>query len=76
LQFICKYLEWMQLRTQHGNTTNVKLMTDEEMQAIEPRTCVDLFGELLYDIGLDIEEYKPFIRRNLYPRWKDGRKRR
>lgn len=75
LHFICQYMKWMVKRIEKDETTEIKLMTDSAMQAIKPETCVDLFAELCYDIKLNFEDYKPFIRRNLYPRWQDGRER-
>ena len=75
LNFICQYMKWMQKRVENEQTTEVKLITDPAMQAIKPSTCVDLFAELCYDINIDFEEYKPFVRRNLYPRWQNGRTR-
>lgn len=75
LLFINQYMKWIQKRTEAGQTTEVKLINDKQMQAIKPRICVDLFAELCYDINIDFEDYVPFIRRNLYPRWQQGRKR-
>lgn len=75
LQFICQYIKWMQKRIEAGQTTEINLITDEAMQQIKPSTCSDLFEEMCYDINIDFEDYKPFIRRNLYPRWQNGRKR-
>ena len=73
--FINQYMKWMQKRMDRGETTEIKLMMDRDMQAVKPRVCVDLFAELCYDINIKFEDYVPFIRRNLYPRWQNGRKR-
>lgn len=75
LLFINQYMKWIQKRAETDQTTEVKLITDKQMQAIKPPVCVDLFAELCYDINVDFEDYVPFIRRNLYPRWQQGRKR-
>jgi len=74
LHFICNYLKWV-LERGYNWSGHLNLLTDEELQAIKPQDCIDLFNELCYDIGLDSDDYKPFIKRNLYPRWEEGRKR-
>ncbi len=76
LNFISHYIDWMLMRILTNRTTHIKLITNREMQKIEPKVCADLFNELCYDIGLNPDDYAPFIKRNLYPRWQDGRKRR
>lgn len=75
LHFVCQYLKWMWQRYEAGITTEIKLMYDRDMQKIKPAAIIEQFNELCYDIGVDSEEYKPFIKRNLYPRWHLGRRR-
>jgi len=76
MEFLCAYLKWMQKRFKKGITTRIKLMTDPEMQKIRPIQCVRKFHRLCTDIGVNFNDYKPFITRNLYPRWRNGRVRR
>ncbi len=74
--FLIAYLKW-QLR-QHSKKmpmTEIKLMTHKELQLVKAKDAVDQFAELCYDIGVDFEDYKPFVKRNLYPRWQQGRVR-
>lgn len=49
--------------------------TLKELQQITPEACIDGFKKLLNTLELNYDDYLPFIRRNLKPRWKLGRKR-
>lgn len=76
LHFVCQYMKWMYSRYNRGyQTEDIKLMYPDDLQDIRPGQAVEQFEELCYNIDLNFEDYKPFIKRNLYPRWQNGRMR-
>jgi hypothetical protein len=76
INWLCAYIRWMQERTANKDYTHVQLCTNEYMQTIQPKPCVEAFEELCEDIGVDVEDYEHLFRRNLYPRWREERVRR
>jgi hypothetical protein len=75
MHFLIAYLNWMVKRLEREDYTDIQLITDEQMQAIEPGVCESLFEEMCYHIGVVYEDYEHIVERNLYPRWTNGRKR-
>ena len=76
LRFLCAYLEYMWSRYQSGYAApKVTLFTHQELQRIKPHQAVEQFNELCYNIKIDEDDYVPFIKRNLYPRWRLNRQR-
>lgn len=52
-----------------------EFMTPEEFQAIPMQTSIDEFNKILITLGLRPSRYAKYVKRNLIPRWQDGRER-
>lgn len=51
------------------------MKNDRDFQKITPDQALNDFKNLCASMGVDWQAYIPFINRNLYPRWSDGRRR-
>lgn len=75
-KFALSYINWVRKRQEKGDETKVRLIDNKELQALKSVQVAGEFRGLCSEIGLDPAEYNVFIKRNLFPRWRDGRERR
>jgi hypothetical protein len=75
VEFAINYINWVKKRQAKGDVTKAHLITSRQLQKIEPDTAAKDFRSLCSEIGIDSKPYNRFIRRNLFPRWRNGRKR-
>lgn len=75
LEFLWKYIKWV-LGSHLGHASvNFELTEKAELMKISMKNAEFRFRTLCGFIGVDWKLYKPFIQRNLYPRWEQRRKR-
>lgn len=75
IDFVFKYIAYCKRRWKKKIPIgpNVKI---RRMKRMSSRTAIKHFRELLDQIGLPYSRYEKYVKRNLLPRWEDGRVRR
>jgi hypothetical protein len=88
IKFLMAYLEWMWKRflkekkdvleypERKLSLTNVSIHEPDYLKKIKKEEAAGQFNNFCRTIGVDHVTYKPFVERNLYPRWELGRQRR
>lgn len=76
LEFFVKYVAFVKKQMKKGLIKMpTSFMTNEQFQAITPHEAAGQFYHLLGQLGLSIERYEKYVKRNLYPRWELERER-
>ena len=76
INFVMKYIHWVDQRLQAKKETKVELITDGKLQKLRRIDALNQFNQLCSDIGVNPSDYQVFVDRNLTPRWRQGRYRR
>jgi hypothetical protein len=73
IKFTNAYVRWFkENKFNKGKQIQLRFLTEKQLQAITKKDCLEQFDHLCCEIGLNTENYEPFICRNLYPRFEPG----
>ena len=75
VDFIQKYILWIEGRLKKRNVTKVVLESEIQLQERTAGDSVAEFKKLLKSLRLPYSRYSKLVRNNLYPRWRMGRER-